>query len=85
MNRTTRPSNEGRVFRIVSPNLRRALHHALDLVLDAIVEEQEALLTKPKQRRVVEPKPIVAPREATPEEKEKVLQNLLRQGFRKAG
>jgi hypothetical protein len=66
----------------MTPTLRRALHQALDLVLDALAEEPE----KPRRKRrpcVVRTLPL--PADTTPADMACVEAQLARAGFRKAG
>lgn len=64
-------------------SLRRALHQAVDLVLDAIEEERAGTPQKQKRApRVREPLPM--PSNATPEDVERVVRKMAAKGFRPA-
>lgn len=65
----------------VSPALRRAAHQAVDLILDALAEDERAL---PKKRaRAATPPPAVKPaRELTREEHAQLERQLRRAGYR---
>jgi len=69
----------------MTPSLRRALHQALDLVLDAIAED--ARNDAPKRRKrpaLAKPLPPL-PANIDPEVERVVNRQLERAGFRKAG
>jgi hypothetical protein len=73
----------------VSPNVRRAMHQALDLVLDALAEEEREQPAPARKRRgQVTPEPIAMPVLA-PEKLIELEAQLARQmgraGYRKAG
>jgi len=65
----------------MSPNLRRAFHQALDIVLDAL--EDEAKEEKPKRkRRTVDAPPAELPSDVSPEELAKIHARLSRAGYK---
>lgn len=69
----------------MAPAVRRAFHQALDLVLDALAEEQRG--TPTKRRRpppLARPLPPLPP-DVTDEDIARVTQKLERAGYRKAG
>lgn len=72
----------------MSPNLRRAAHQALDLILDAWAEEQRAESAPKRRRGQVTPLAIEMP-ELSPEKKleleEQLDRQMRRNGYRKAG
>ncbi len=69
----------------MNPNTRRALHQALDIVLDAMSEDKTSVVAKKSRRRgPVQPEPPPRP-EVSPEVTEKVRAQLERAGYRKAG
>ncbi len=45
----------------MSPNLRRAFHQALDIVLDAVADEQAEEAKPKRQRAPSAPKPLAVP------------------------
>lgn len=68
----------------MSPNLRRAAHQALDLILDALAAESEQ--TKPVRRRgpsIATPPPPQRP--LTPEEETELESRLAKAGYRRTG
>jgi hypothetical protein len=65
---------------MISPQLRRALHTALDVVLDAL--EEEAAGTKPKRTRTITPPPV-DDSDLTPEALESARQHLARAGYKR--
>jgi hypothetical protein len=69
---------------MIGPNLRRALHHALDLVLDAVNEDARGEAPK-KRRRAVADDVHEMPANAAPELVAKVAKAWERAGYRKAG
>lgn len=44
------PGRAARCVRVVSPNLRRIAHEALDMVLDAWADDQKVTLKKTRKR-----------------------------------
>jgi hypothetical protein len=66
----------------VSPNLRRAAHQALDIILDALAEEGREKKTKKSRGRVQIPAPQV---DLSPELQAQLDRQLARAGYRKAG
>jgi hypothetical protein len=67
-----------------SRNLRRAAHQALDIILDAIEEEDDAPVKKSRRRGPAQPELPPEP-EASPELKEKVRASLERASYRRTG
>jgi hypothetical protein len=69
----------------VSPNLRRAAHQALDIVLDALAEEGRAAQPVAKKRRgqVAAELPVPA-RELTADERAQLDRQLRRAGYKKS-
>lgn len=66
----------------MSPNLRRAMHQALDVILDALAEEATE---KPKKRaRNVLPPELPPVESISPKMKEKAEKALIRSGWRPA-
>ena len=71
----------------VSPNLRRAAHQALDLILDALAEEQRLAEGQAPRKRSRGPAPVRVPapaRELTPEERRELDRHLGRAGYKKS-
>lgn len=69
----------------MSPLLRRALHQALDIVLDALAEEQEAR-PAPRRRGSVGPKlDPIDPSDLPPDLRAQLDRHMSRNGYRKAG
>ncbi len=66
----------------MSPNLRRAAHQALDLILDALAEESAPVKTKKTRARATPP---ALPPDVTPEELARIGAHLARAGYQKAG
>jgi hypothetical protein len=65
----------------VSPNLRRAWHQALDIVLDAIAEEGAAEPKKKRRGRARADLPPL-PKDVTAEELARVKSQLAKAGYR---
>ncbi len=71
----------------MTPSLRRAFHQALDIVLDALSEDERAANanhTPRKRRPLAKPLPPLPP-DVTPEELAASEERLARAGYRKAG
>lgn len=66
----------------MSPNLRRAAHQALDLILDALAEEQRET-PKKRVRGPAPPIPIAPSRPLTKDEQEHLDRQLGRGGYKK--
>jgi hypothetical protein len=71
----------------VSPNVRRAMHQALDIVLDALAEEQREQPAPARKRRGQVLPSIVPldPGELPPHLQEQLARQMHRNGYRKAG
>lgn len=69
----------------MSPLVRRALHQALDIVLDALAAEQEAK-SLPKRRGPVGPRlDPLDPSSLPPELRAQLDRHMARTGYKKAG
>lgn len=66
----------------MSPSFRRAMHQALDIVLDALEAEQEQ---RPQKRKRGPAVPSLPKIELTPEERERARKSWEKSGWRKAG
>lgn len=75
----------------MSPNLRQAAHRALDIILDALAEEQAVAAGRPPKRRTrgpAKPPPLVVPAlapERLAELEAQADRHLGRAGYKKAG
>lgn len=63
----------------ITPGIRRAAHQALDLILDALAEEQRETPTKKRRRARAEPPTL--PPDVSPEELAHVGRQLARSGY----
>lgn len=66
----------------MSPSFRRAAHQALDILLDALADEERGEPKKRKRNTYPKPLPKV---DASPELVREVEARLARAGYRKAG
>lgn len=67
----------------MSPGLRRAFHQALDLVLDALAEEERQAPAKKRRKIAAKPMPPLPP-DTTPEEMAQAAALFERAGWRKS-
>lgn len=66
----------------VGPHVRRALHQALDIVLDAIAADERAAPAKKRTRGPAQPS-VTMPADVTPEELAAAERTWARNGYRK--
>lgn len=69
----------------MSPNLRRAAHQALDLILDALAEEARGEPAVKAKKRRPRAEPPTMPADMTPQELALIDRHLARAGYRKTG
>jgi hypothetical protein len=69
----------------MKPNVRRAMHQALDIVLDAMSEDEPSADVKKSRRRGPVQRELPPEPEVSPEVEAKIDAHLRRAGYRQAG